>query len=211
MIIASATVGIFQENCYIIGEKPGGDAVVIDPGDEIERIMEALTNHSLCCRFILHTHAHVDHCAATPDLQKATNAACLVPQKERELWEALPQQAQIFGVKIAAMPPVDRWLKDGDTIDWGDTMSLQVIETPGHSPGGVTYQLKRPDEKDLLFVGDALFCGSIGRTDLMGGNFEQLISSIKNRLLNLPDDSIVLCGHGPLTTIGQEKQYNPFL
>jgi hydroxyacylglutathione hydrolase len=211
MIVRSVVVGDFQENCYIIGEKRGGEAAVIDPGDEVDRILEAIRKDSLTCKLILHTHAHIDHCMASAELQRATQAECAVPEAEREMWEAVPVQAHFFGMEASSMPEVSRWLKHGDTVSWGQSCSLEVISTPGHTPGGVTFRLKRAEESDLVFVGDALFCGSIGRTDLVGGNFEQLISSIKERLLTLADDTVVLSGHGPATTIGRERRTNPFL
>jgi hydroxyacylglutathione hydrolase len=211
MIIDAVVVGVFQENCYLIGEKKCGEAVVIDPGDEVDRILEKLARHSLVCKYILHTHAHIDHCMASADLQRATGAPCLVPLAEREMWEAVPIQARFFGMGGATVPEVQTWLKDGDVVRWGESSSVDVISTPGHTPGGVTYRLKRQGESDVVFVGDALFCGSVGRTDLQGGDHSQLITSIKSRLLGLADDTIVLSGHGPATTIGQERQFNPFL
>jgi glyoxylase-like metal-dependent hydrolase (beta-lactamase superfamily II) len=211
MIIDAVVVGGFQENCYLVGDDRGGEAVVIDPGDEVEQILEKLGRHSLTCKAIVHTHAHIDHCMASAALQKATQAHCYVPLAEREIWGTIPMQARMFGMPGTSLPPVDTWVKDGDVVRWGKSMSLEVINTPGHTPGGVTYRLKREKESDVLFVGDALFCGSIGRTDLLGGDHEQLISSIKNRLMTFPDDTIVLTGHGPATTIGQERKHNPFL
>lgn len=211
MIIDAVAVGDFQENCYLVGDKEGGQAAVIDPGDEVDQILAKLSRHSLTCKVIVHTHAHIDHCMASDALKKATQATCYVPTAERELWASVPMQASMFGMQATSLPTVDTWLKDGDVVRWGDAMSLEVIGTPGHSPGGVTFRLKRENESDVLFVGDALFYGSIGRTDLLGGDHEQLITSIKTRLLTFPDDTVVLTGHGPATTIGQERKHNPFL
>lgn len=211
MIIDAVAVGDFQENCYLVGDKKGGEAAVIDPGDEVNVILDKLKRHSLTCKVIVHTHAHIDHCMASAALKKATGATCFVPSAEHDIWMSVPMQARMFGLGSTSLPEVDTWLEDGDRVNWGQAMSLEVISTPGHSPGGVTYRFQRDNESDILFVGDALFYGSIGRTDLLGGDHEQLIASIKNRLLTFPDDTIVLTGHGPATTIGQEREHNPFL
>ncbi len=211
MILKTIVVGPLQCNCIILGCEDTREAVIVDPGDEAERILKYITQHKLRIQRIIHTHAHVDHLGGTYAIQKATHSEILFHQDDLPLFEHLESQALMFELEIEPPSKVDKFIGEGDAISCG-MYTLRVIHTPGHSPGSVCFYLFSEDEKrHILFSGDTLFFGGIGRTDLWGGSFEQLMASVKDKLFILPDETIVYPGHGQITTIGEEKQYNPFL
>jgi len=201
-------VGMLACNCSILGDERTGEAVIIDPGDEIERVQEVLERHNLRARYIVATHAHIDHVGGIEKLKEATGAAVLMHESDLPLYQNLALQAAWLGVLPPGTVDVDQFLKDGDTLKWG-SRELQVMHTPGHSPGSLCLHLR--GEQRRILSGDTLFQGSIGRTDLWGGSFDQIIRSIKDTLLRFPDETPVFPGHGPATTIGDERETNPFL
>ncbi len=205
MIIKALAVGPIQANCYILGCEETKSAAVIDPGDDADRILMALAESKLTAKYILNTHGHFDHVGANRRLKEATGADLLIHQGDTDMLSATAVAAASFGLQCDNSPPADRIITDGDEITFGD-ITLHVIHTPGHSPGGVSFHTD-----GIVFVGDTLFAGSIGRTDFPGGDFDTLITSIKTRLFPLGDDVKVYTGHGPATTIGTERRINPFL
>jgi hydroxyacylglutathione hydrolase len=204
MIIQSMLVGPIQANCFILGCEKTKEAVVIDPGDEANRILSGLQKKSLQLKYIINTHGHFDHVGGNKVLKDKTGAPILIHQAEAPMLAHLADSAAVWGMRIENSPPADRLLEDGDKITFGE-ITLEVIHTPGHSLGGIS--LYTPKD---LFVGDTLFAGSIGRTDFPGGDYDTLIASVRNRLFVLGDDVRVFPGHGPDTTIGTERKYNPF-
>lgn len=192
-------------NCYIIGCETTKTAALIDPGDDADRILMALAEAALTVKYLINTHGHFDHVGANKRLKETTGAKIACHPDDEPMLLALSQSAARFGLSAENSPPADILLKDGDEISFGD-ITLKVIATPGHSPGGIC--LYTPGH---LFAGDTLFMGSIGRTDLPGGDYDTLIANIKTKLLNLPEDTVVYPGHGPETAIGHEKRMNPFL
>ncbi|MFQ5863508.1 MAG: MBL fold metallo-hydrolase [Candidatus Brocadiales bacterium] len=208
MILETLEVGPLAVNCYILGSREGGEAVVIDPGGDPDDIMRVLEARGLSgnVRYILATHGHFDHIgAATRIKEKLTSAHFLIHKGDLGLLDSLEEQARYFGCPTVEKPSVDRFVTDGDTISFDD-IKLVVAHTPGHSKGGVCYLTE-----DKAFVGDTLFAGSVGRTDFPGCSSEELITSIRKKLLPLGDDVEVYPGHGPPTTIGNERRSNPFL
>lgn len=213
-------VGWLQCNCSILGDPVTREAVVIDPGDEVERILEIIRQHQLSVRAILNTHAHIDHVGGLRKLQEATGAPVLMHPDDLELYRMLDVQAQMLGVPLPPMVRVDGSLREGDTVRWGG-YEFRVMHTPGHTPGSVCLYMpatapapasaSAEDAVPRLIAGDTLFAGSIGRTDLWGGSMEQILRSLHGKLMELPEQTLVIPGHGPLTTIGQEKETNPFL
>lgn len=208
MILESFPVGPLQCNCVVLGDPEERAAVVIDPGDDAEAIEEVLDQHRLDLREIIHTHAHVDHLLAAERLRRERGGRVGLHAADRFLWESVPMQASFIGMTAQAPGPVDRWLKGGDQVVFG-RHHLDVLETPGHTPGSLCFLLEgRPP---LVFSGDTLFLQSIGRTDLWGGSHERLLTSIRDRLFTLDGETLVHPGHGPMTTIRDEKRSNPFL
>lgn len=207
MILETLEVGPLAVNCYILGSREGGEAVIIDPGADPDNIMRVLEAHGLLgnVRYILATHGHFDHVGAANRIKELTSAPFLIHKGDMGLLDSLEEQARYFGCPTVEKAPVDRFVTDGDTISL-DNIKLRVAHTPGHSKGGVCYLME-----DKAFVGDVLFAGSIGRTDFPGCSFDELITSIRKKLLPLGDDVEVYPGHGPSTTIGEEKRSNPFL
>ncbi|HXZ27926.1 MAG TPA: MBL fold metallo-hydrolase, partial [Terriglobales bacterium] len=182
-------------------------ALVIDPGDDVEQILETLRRHRLTLRQIVITHAHIDHVGGAMRLKRATGAPILLNQNDQALLAMLDVQAGWLGQPPPEKVTIDQELRDGDTVGAG-ALRASVLHTPGHTQGSVC--LYFPAEKKLL-AGDTLFAGSIGRTDLPGGSSEMILRSLHQRVLALPDDTLVVPGHGPLTTIGEERESNPFL
>ncbi|UCF29854.1 MAG: MBL fold metallo-hydrolase [bacterium] len=205
MTLEHLLVGPLQSNCFIIGDEKTGKAAVIDPGGDGPEIIKRIQSKPWDVVAILNTHAHFDHIAANAELVRGTGAPLMVPQLDAALLDQAAFQARMYGISVQESPKPDRLLEDSDIIEIGGER-VEVIATPGHTPGGVTFRSSLG-----IFSGDALFAGSIGRTDLPGGDFETLIKSIKERILALPDDTPVYPGHGPSTTVGRERQYNPFL
>ena len=205
MIVEMVTVGPFMENAFVVGCPETKEAVVIDPGTDAPKILEAVEKHGLKVIKIINTHAHIDHLGAVQDVKDATGAGFYLHEAEVPLAEAYDQQCQMFGVRFGREPEVDGTISEGEKIKVGN-LEADTLLTPGHSPGGLCFNFG-----EHVFVGDSLFMGSIGRTDLPGGNYETLISNIKQKLLVLPPETVAHCGHGPDTTIGREKDSNPFL
>lgn len=198
-------VGPLQSNCFILGDEKTGEAVVIDPGGDGALITDRIKSRPWNVIAILVTHAHFDHVGANADIVEATGAPLMVPRPCVALLDQAAEQAGMYGLEVKPSPRPDRLLDDGDTVTVGGE-TIEVISTPGHSPGGVTFRTSIG-----IFPGDALFAGSIGRTDFPGSDFSTLIRSIKERILVLPDDTHVYPGHGPETTVGRERRHNPFL
>ncbi len=205
MIFETLVVGPLQCNCIIMGCGQTREALVVDPGDEVDRILEVLDSHNLKVTGILQTHAHFDHVGATKPLKEATGAPVYLHKEDLFLYQHLAEQVAMFGLKAPESVNIEHWFKEGDVVKAG-TVSAQVLHTPGHSPGSVSFHLS-----DRLLSGDTLFAGSIGRTDLWGGSYEQIIQSIRTKLMVFPDETEVYPGHGPSTTVGREKQHNRFL
>jgi glyoxylase-like metal-dependent hydrolase (beta-lactamase superfamily II) len=208
LIVEHFPVGPLQCNCVIIGDETTKDAVVVDPGDEAERIFAALQKHGLTVRAVVATHAHIDHVGALANLKQLTGAPAMIHEADVPLYEHLAEQAGWLGVRTPQVTTLDRYLRDGDRVAVGAHV-LDVLHTPGHSPGSLSFIVD--DRSPLVLAGDTLFAGSIGRTDLWGGSFAQIIDSIRHKLLTLPDEVVVVPGHGPRTTIGTERESNPFL
>jgi hydroxyacylglutathione hydrolase len=261
LIHITIPVGILQCNCSIIGDPVSREALVIDPGDEVNRILDLLGRHRLTVKAIVSTHAHIDHVGGLSKLHQYTGAPVLMHRDDLPLYRAMEMQAAFLGVHPPELTEIDQLLKEGDSLRWG-SFDAQVIHTPGHTPGSVSLYLphdagkvtlapvpkritvqdeageeiaisdllKKPADPDdaeeiaaaeeaekievrapQLFSGDTLFAGSIGRTDLWGGSLDQIMASLRTKLMGLPDETIVFPGHGPVTTIGQERHLNPFL
>lgn len=197
--------GPFQGNVYLLTGGSGKIAAIFDPGVESEFILDAIRNNGIELLYVINTHGHVDHAACNAYYLNRTKAKLLAHPADNSFLTSLKEQGYFFGVRAGDSPLPDRELNDGDKIAI-DGLVLEVIHTPGHTPGGICFYFD-----GNLISGDTLFASSIGRTDLPGGSFEQLISSIKTKLLCLPDETNVHPGHGPATTIGMEKMNNPFL
>ncbi len=205
MIIKELVVGPLMANCFICGCSKTKEAVVIDPGGDADTILLSLADAKLKVKYIINTHGHFDHVSANGKMKDATGADILIHPLDAPMLEKLSSNAAFFGVSVENSPPCDQTLEEGDTVSFGD-VTLKVIHTPGHTPGGISLYTN-----GVVFVGDTLFAGSIGRTDFPGGNFNTLISSIKTKLFNMEDDIRVFSGHGPETSIGIEKRHNPFV
>jgi glyoxylase-like metal-dependent hydrolase (beta-lactamase superfamily II) len=242
LIHITIPVGVLQCNCTIIADPISREALVVDPGDEITRVLELLGRHKLIVKAIVSTHAHIDHVGGLAKLRQYTGAPVLMHRDDLPLYHAMDIQASFLGVRVPEITNIDQLLKEGDTLHWGG-FEASVMHTPGHSPGSVCLYLpKNVAAKNIasqhaasiktsdagtgeavaaapngtlstpqLFAGDTLFAGSIGRTDLWGGSMEQIMDSIRAKLMELPDDTRVYPGHGVATTIGAERQNNPFL
>ena len=207
MIIETFPVGPLACNCTILGDPEAGEAIVIDPGDEVGRIYRRLTGLGLKLKQILVTHAHIDHVGGALKLKRLTGAPILLNENDLSLLKMIDTQAAWFGIATPETAPPDESLSDGLIVGLGN-YPASVLHTPGHTQGSVCLHFA---PLKLLIAGDTLFEGSIGRTDLPGGNYDQIIDSIQTRLLRLPDETRVLTGHGPETTIGTERRSNPFL
>jgi hydroxyacylglutathione hydrolase len=197
--------GRFAENCYLVLDEPSGEAAVIDPGEEAGLILHKLSGAGGRAVAIWITHAHVDHVAGVGRVKAATGAPVCLHPADRLLYDHVADQALAFGMPAEPLPAPDRALAGGDVLRVG-TLAFRVRPAPGHSPGSVLFE-----GEGAVFSGDVLFQGSIGRTDLPGGDFDTLIQSIERELLVLPDSTIVYPGHGPETTVGRERRSNPFL
>lgn len=240
-------VGMLQCNCSIVGDPRTREAIVIDPGDEIDRILAVLAKHRLTVKAILSTHAHIDHVGGLKKLHEVSGAPVLMNEGDVPMYQAMDMQAQFLGVAPPPVAKIDQLLNEGDTIRWGN-YEARVLHTPGHSPGSVSLylpfsvdahegegnrivlpnatlsaaqsssavghthdQAHANTQRPWLFAGDTLFAGSIGRTDLWGGSYPEIIRSIRLKLLALPDETIVFPGHGPSTILAEERESNPFL
>jgi len=211
MLLEIRAVEPFLKNGFLLGCETTREAVVIDPGDEVDQLLASVRDRSLTVKHILLTHAHVDHVSGVARAHAVLGAPVALHRDDLFLYESALDQARFFGLSIERPPAIDRFYGDGPEITFG-RYSVRVHHTPGHSPGGVCLQVGETGrDGSSLFVGDTLFAGSIGRTDLPGGNYETLIRSIREVLFPLGDDAEVYPGHGPKTTIGRERRTNPFL
>ena len=207
MIHEILPVGMLQCNCSIFGDETTKQAIVVDPGDEIEDIQAILKKHGLRVKAVVITHAHIDHIGGAQKLKAATGAPVWMNLDDLELYQHIDTQAQWLGIATPERTEIDMPARDGDVLDLAGT-GFEVRHTPGHTQGSLCLWI--PSETKLV-AGDTLFRDSIGRTDLPGGNPRQILASIHDKLMPLPDDTIVIPGHGPNTTIGREKRFNPFL
>lgn len=207
MILETFPVGPLQCNCTVLGDETTGEAIVIDPGDEVKRIHQRLTAQGLKVKQILVTHAHIDHVGGALSLKRLTGAPILLNENDLPLLDMMATQAAWLGVRPPETALPDEGLVDGQRVGL-ESYPAEVLHTPGHTQGSVCLHFV---PLKMLIAGDTLFAGGIGRTDLPGGNSAQILESIKGRLLTLPDDTKVLPGHGPFTTIGAERRANPFL
>ena len=211
MILETRAVPPFMKNGFVVGCEDTRDAVVIDPGDEVDELLEAADHHRLRITDILLTHAHLDHVTGVGRAKRALGVPVWLHEADNPLYEHVVQQGQMFGLRVEPQPPIDRFYQGEGPLRFG-RYNVRVLHTPGHCPGGVCLAVSRDGEqKPTLFVGDTLFAGSIGRTDLPGGNLDVLLRSIREVLFAFPDSTVVWPGHGPQTTVGDEKASNPFL
>lgn len=205
--VETLTLGPFQSNCYIVRPSGGGASVVIDPGDEPERILARLGDRTPAA--ILLTHAHLDHIGAVAALVRETGAPVYLHEGDRFLYDAAAEHARAFGLQVEPPPAPDAELKEGDDVSFGP-LEFEVRHAPGHSPGHVVL-VGGGAAKGIAFVGDCVFAGSIGRTDLPGGDMQTLLTAIRRRILTLPDATVLYPGHMGPTTVSKERQTNPFL
>lgn len=204
MILKMLVVGPIQSNCYILGCERTKQAAVIDPGGDVNTILMTLAKDKLSLVYIINTHGHFDHTGGNKPLKAATGAELLIHRADAPMILHQEQGGAMWGMEIQNSPPPNRYIDEGDIITFGD-ISLKVLHTPGHSPGGISLVTDK-----MAFVGDTLFAGSIGRTDFPGGDYEGLLHNVRTKIFTLGDDVIVYPGHGPETTVGQERRYNPF-
>jgi len=207
MIFRSFAVPPLDCNCSIIGDPITKQAIVVDPGGDSARILKELQEFGLTVAYIVHTHAHFDHFLASGEMKRDTGAPLWLHKADKALWENLEMQCQVFGVPYAPAPPPDRWLKDDEELTLGEVKGL-ALHTPGHTPGSMCFHF--PAAR-MVIAGDTLFHGSIGRTDLWGGDAQAIEQSIKNRLYTLDEGTRVITGHGPETRIGDELRYNLYV
>ena len=206
MIVKKLVVGPLATNCYIIGSESSKEGMIIDPGAEANQILSSVKDTGLDIKFIVLTHSHIDHIGALKEVKEATGAEVAIHTDDAQTLKVQePSLGAMFGLSYPSPPPPDRLLGDGESIDIGD-LRFSVLHTPGHTPGGICLL-----GEGIVFSGDTLFNYGVGRADLPGGSYSQLMDSISTKLMTLPDTTIVYPGHGPDTTIGTERQGNPFL
>jgi hydroxyacylglutathione hydrolase len=204
MIVRALVVGPIQANCYILGCERTREAAVIDPGGDSDKILITLAKDKLRCIYIINTHGHFDHSAENRRLKEVTGSQLLIHRGDAPMILHQGASGRSWGMNVDNSPPPDRYLEEGDIVTFGD-ISLKVLHTPGHSPGGISLFSDK-----MLFVGDTLFAGSIGRTDFPGGDYEGLIRNVREKIFPLGDDVVVYPGHGPKTTVGRERRTNQF-
>lgn len=215
MFIKTFPVGAFQCNCSILADEKTGDAVVVDPGDEADRILAVLKVQGFTPRYLVHTHAHIDHIAATRAVHTAAGGEVCLNKGDQMLYDNIAMQGEFLGLSVdPVVTPVSRYIEHDDVIEVGG-LKLGVLHTPGHTPGSVCFYCETATQAGeplkIMFSGDTLFSGSIGRTDLWGGDYNQIIASLKERVTKVPLETQVIPGHGPATTIARELKSNPFL
>src|SRR5262245_2565191 len=211
MIVETRAVGPFFKNGFVLGCEKTRQAVVIDPGDEVQELLDVADREKLSIRHILLTHAHVDHVTGVAAAKRAVGAPIYLHRDDLFLYDRAIEMGALFGLRVEPQPPIDVFYEHGQRIAFGE-YEVTWHHTPGHCPGGVCLQVGRAGTGGTdLFVGDTLFAGSIGRTDLPGGDLRVLLASIRTVLFPLGDESIVYPGHGPSTTIGEERRHNPYL
>jgi hydroxyacylglutathione hydrolase len=208
MIIETFPVGPIGCNCTILGDEETHEAIVIDPGDDPEEILARLEKHKLKATQLVCTHTHIDHVGAIHEVQERLGTPAAIHKADLFLFDKLDVQAQWCGMPVPKRGVIDQFVADGDAVSCHG-VEMGVIHTPGHTPGSSTFHLK--GERNILFTGDTLFMQSIGRTDLWGGSYQEILRSIEKKLLTFDDDTLVIPGHGQATTIGHERRYNPFL
>lgn len=212
MILEAAAEGPFQKNGYVLGCERTKEAVYIDPGDEVMQLLDVITDLGLKVKYILLTHAHVDHVSGVAEAKRKLQAPICLHRADQSLYDNAARQGAMFGMQVEQPPPVDRYYDGTDPLSFGDYV-VAVHHTPGHAPGGVCLAVSKASDNapPALFAGDNLFAGSIGRTDLPGGDYDVLMQSITEVLFAFPDECVVYSGHGPETTIGRERRGNPFV
>lgn len=215
MILKAMETGTLMVNCYIIADEDTKNAAVFDPGGDVDRILKALEDDELKVRYIINTHAHFDHVGGNKQLQDATGAPILIHRDEAPELLKSKSNAVSFGLSVESSE-ASQFIEEGDIIEV-DSVKFETLDLRGHSPGGLGFVSEGELEleggrqrKKIVICGDSLFAGSIGRTDFPGGDMELLLENVRNKIFTLPDDSLVLSGHGPITTVGHEKRYNPF-
>jgi hydroxyacylglutathione hydrolase len=204
MILKMLVVGPIQANCYLLGCERTREAAVIDPGDDADEILMTLAKDKLRCVSIVNTHGHFDHSGANKRLKEVTGAQLILHEADAPMVMNQAASGKMWGMQVENSPPPDRYVKEGDLITFGD-ISLKVLHTPGHSEGGISLVTDK-----MVFVGDTLFAGSIGRTDFPGGDSDSLLRSVREKIFPLGDDVVIYPGHGPETTVGRERRTNPF-
>jgi len=204
VILRMLVVGPIQANCYVLGCERTKEAAVIDPGGDVDKILMTLAKDKLRCVYIINTHGHFDHTGDNKRLKEVTGAKLVIHRADAPMILDQGSSGSLWGMEVEDSPPPDLYVEERDVITFGD-ISLQVLHTPGHSPGGISLLSNK-----MVFVGDTLFAGSIGRTDLPGGDYETLIRNVKEKIFPLGDDVVIYPGHGPKTTVGREKRSNPF-
>jgi hydroxyacylglutathione hydrolase len=207
LIVEQLVVGPLQTNCYVVADEHTGDAIVIDPGGDADRILAAVERLNATVRLVVNTHGHVDHIMANREVLEATGAPLAIHPSDAAMLTNPLRSFSFFLGKFRPSPPATVSLEDGEQLQVGSAV-LQVLHTPGHSPGSISLYCA---EEGVLFSGDALFNMGIGRTDFPGGSYKVLLQSIQQKLFTLPDETVVYSGHGPKTTIGHERRHNPFL
>jgi glyoxylase-like metal-dependent hydrolase (beta-lactamase superfamily II) len=215
MIYLKIPVGMLQCNCSIIGDPRTLEAIVIDPGDEVERILSLIGRYKLKVKAIVSTHAHIDHVGGLAKLYQYTGAPVMMHSDDLPLYRGMEVQAAFLGMRPPELVEIHQLLKEGDVLQWGGFLA-NILHTPGHTPGSVSLYLPTDTDNAILtspqlFAGDTLFAGSIGRTDLWGGSLDKMMASLHDKLLQLPETTIVHPGHGASTSIGHERDTNPFL
>lgn len=206
-MVKTIVVGPLETNCYVLWDESTKEAFVIDPGADVNEVKSVIESEGLKVKYIVNTHGHFDHVGGVAELKEATGAELAIHEQDAPLLSDAHDHAVIFGVKVPEQPRPEVLLEDGSTLTAGG-ITLEVVHTPGHTPGGVCLYHR---DGGVMFTGDTIFAGSVGRTDFEGGSFEELMESIKYKILPLDDAVRLMPGHGPATTVGEEKELNPFV
>ena len=207
MIFEIAVVGPLAVNCFILGDAAAGEGVIIDPGDDAEKVLATVKRLGLSIRYVINTHGHFDHVGGNRQVRAATGAQLLIHRDDAAFLSRAADVAAMYGLTTGNSPPPDQFLEEGMAIRFG-RYEMQVLHTPGHTPGGCCLYL---EEQGKVLTGDTLFAEGVGRTDFPGSSHEALMHGIRTKLMTLPDSTVAYPGHGPSTTIGHEKRYNPYL